>query len=65
MEVVDKLDPEYGDGDQQKISEGGAAFVKKAYPKMDLIITAELVPQPAAPATAKPATTAKPAAPKK
>jgi peptidyl-prolyl cis-trans isomerase A (cyclophilin A) len=44
MEVVDKLDPEYGDGDQDKISEGGAAFVKRAYPKMDLILKAELMP---------------------
>jgi peptidyl-prolyl cis-trans isomerase A (cyclophilin A) len=44
MEVVDKLDPEYGDGDQEKISVGGAAFVKRAYPKMDLIQTAEIVP---------------------
>jgi peptidyl-prolyl cis-trans isomerase A (cyclophilin A) len=44
MDVVDKLDPEYGDGDQDKIREGGAAFVKRAYPKMDLILTAELVP---------------------
>jgi cyclophilin family peptidyl-prolyl cis-trans isomerase len=44
MEVVDKLDPEYGDGDQDKIREGGAAFVKRTYPKMDLILTAEVVP---------------------
>lgn len=52
MEVVDKLDTEYGEGDQQKISEGGAAFVKRAYPKMDLILTAELESQPSAPAKA-------------
>ena len=44
MEVVDRLNPEYGDGDQDKIHRGGAAFVKQAYPRMDLIVTAELVP---------------------
>jgi peptidyl-prolyl cis-trans isomerase A (cyclophilin A) len=44
MDVVEKLDPEYGDGDQDKIGAGGAAFVKKAYPRMDLILTAELAP---------------------
>ena len=59
MEVVDKLDSEYGDGDQGKISAGGAAFVKRAYPKMDLIVKAELEPGPAA--APKPAAAAKPA----
>jgi peptidyl-prolyl cis-trans isomerase A (cyclophilin A) len=44
MEVVDKLNPEYGDGDQEKISEGGAAFVKRTYPRMDLILKAEVMP---------------------
>jgi peptidyl-prolyl cis-trans isomerase A (cyclophilin A) len=45
MDVVEKLNPEYGDGDQDKIGAGGAAYVKKAYPRMDLILTADLVPQ--------------------
>lgn len=64
MDVVDKLNPEYGDGDQDKISKGGIAFVNKTYPRMDLVKTVTLLTPPA-PAAAPAAKAAPKAAPSK
>ena len=42
MEVVDKFFT--GEAEQQKLLEGGIAYVKKSFPNMDLITSAELLP---------------------
>jgi peptidyl-prolyl cis-trans isomerase A (cyclophilin A) len=59
MEVVDKLYAEYGDGppsgngpDQGRIQTEGKAYLEKAFPLLDTIKTATIVP-PAAGATGK------------
>ena len=44
MEVVDKLFSGYGDTDQGKLRDGGAAYVKKDLPNLDLIVSAEIMP---------------------
>jgi peptidyl-prolyl cis-trans isomerase A (cyclophilin A) len=44
MEVVDKLFSGYGDTDQGKLRDGGAAYVKKDLPDLDLILSAEIMP---------------------
>lgn len=56
MDVVDKFYSGYGETDQQKLSEGGAAYVAKSLPKLDKIIKAVIAP--AAPGASKPATPA-------
>jgi peptidyl-prolyl cis-trans isomerase A (cyclophilin A) len=49
MEVVDKLNSEYGDhADQEKITMEGGAFLKRAMPHLDYMNTVRLVPAPAA-----------------
>lgn len=52
MDVVDKFYSGYGDTDQQKLMEGGIAYVKKSLPMLDIINTCSIAP--AAP-TAAPA----------
>jgi peptidyl-prolyl cis-trans isomerase A (cyclophilin A) len=59
MEVVDKLYSEYGEGqpsgsgpDQNRIQSEGKAYLEKAFPLLDTIKTAVIVPHaPAAPST--------------
>jgi peptidyl-prolyl cis-trans isomerase A (cyclophilin A) len=49
MEVVDKLNSEYGDhADQEKITMEGGAFLKRAMPHLDYMNTVRLVGVPAA-----------------
>ncbi|HUK31049.1 MAG TPA: peptidylprolyl isomerase [Candidatus Acidoferrum sp.] len=49
MEVVDKLNSEYGDhADQEKITMEGGAFLKRAMPHLDYMNTVRLVAAPAA-----------------
>ena len=54
MPNVDMLYSGYGDISSQQLSfeNGGKAFVDKTYPKLDRILTATIVPLPAAPAAA-------------
>jgi len=65
MEVVDKLYSEYGEGapngngpDQNRIQKEGKAYLEKAFPLLDTIKTAVIVP-PTPVVTSKPAVPAK------
>jgi peptidyl-prolyl cis-trans isomerase A (cyclophilin A) len=60
MENADMLYTGYGDTSNQQPSfeNGGKAFVDRTYPKLDRILTATIVPVPAAPAAASPGTPA-------
>lgn len=68
MDTVDKINAEYGETpDQNQIQQQGGAFLARAYPRMDKILSATITdppPAPPKPAAPKPAATpaAKPAA---
>lgn len=49
MDVVDKFYSGYGDTDQEKLANGGSAYVKKSLPNLDIINSCVI--EPAAPAT--------------
>jgi peptidyl-prolyl cis-trans isomerase A (cyclophilin A) len=56
MDVVEKFYSGYGETDQEKLANGGIAYVKKSLPNLDIINSCEIAPSAApvpAPGTAK------------